>query len=234
MTVEATINKALNLVLPIYPFVEEADTKKLDPQPYAYIHSAPIMTETFDMYCEPLGSAYNSIIASEIGQAAPLMAKQLIVKAAQRMGLYENNDRVRPRYIGIEDGLFAEIYRLTNIIVKNKEGSWTTKMWADGQSELDPDDLRDAESAICFFTVASRLYPRRDRRAFLTVGLGMFGGRLESLNCMAFAASLRTSTMVETIGQKVEDLVTRMTEPQKIMTDPIPIESLQPIMRALS
>jgi len=199
---DPSINKALNLVLPIYPFTEDA-TKVA--QPYAYIHSAPIMSETFDMYCEPLGSAYNSIIASEIGQAAPLMAKQLIVKAAQRMGLYEDNNRIRPPYIGIENGLFAEIHRLTNIITKNKEGSWTTKMWEDGKNDLDPDDLRDAESAICFFTVASHLYPRRDRRIFLTVGLGMFGGRLESLNCTAFAASLRTLTQGEIIGKKDDE-----------------------------
>ena len=238
---EATLNKSLNLVVPLYPYSDDDKptfAKRQEVTPYAYVHSMPIMYETFEMYCEPLGSAYNSIIASEIGHAAPMISKQLIVKAAQRMGLYENNERIVPKYWGIEDGLFAEMYRLTSVITKNKEGVWITTQWdAGGKDLLLPEDRRDVENAISFFTVGVHLYPRRERKGFLTSGLSLWGGRVESLNSTAFAASLRTSTPAATTEKtaKTASDVTSETSTKEMIFPPDPVtQQAERILRALS
>lgn len=181
-----SINRSLNFVLPV----------DVSPGVKYYVHSTPIGFETFETYFEVMGKAFTQLFAGGYGPVTgPKLAKMMVKKISENMGIWKSNRD----FVGVEDGLFAEIRRLTNVVLPGPNG-WSTIPFEEAirAEKFDAEDLRDIENAITFFILASALHKKENRRPALEVFIGLWGAQLELLNCMEFAASLTTSTTEET------------------------------------
>lgn len=181
------IDRKLNLVIPVYD----------DQDRPIYVHSMPISKEVFETYFRVLSRAYSEILTGGFGIMAGPRVTALIVKdIAKNEGRWEGPE-------GVERGLFAEIFRLTNVIVSGERGWETIPLdEARRRGSIDDGDFAEVENAILFFTVNSHMMRRREAPTLLESAAQMWGAQTSSLDCTAFQASLPTSIKVENIGEK--------------------------------
>lgn len=191
---DITLNRKLNFVIPV----------DISTGVKYYVHSTPISFEVFETYFEVMGKAYTQIFAGGYGPVSgPKLAKMMVKKVAEQMGIWKNGPN---GFVGVENGLFGEIRRLTNVIIPTEKG-WSTIPFEDAirMEKFDEEDLREIENAIAFFILASALTQKSTLRPNLAVFAGLWGAQLESLNCTEFAASLTTSTQEKSpISQQTE------------------------------
>lgn len=179
------IDRNLNLVQKV-----ETDTGTI------YVHSAPLPRVVWEEYFFVLSQTYSSIFMGGLGVATgPSMAALMLRKAAKDTGTWEGDG-------GVKVGLMGEIRRLTNVAVATPQG-WQTIPFEEAISRqlLDEDSAAEVENALVFFICVSAVLRGPKSRSKLTVTLGMmkvlWDAQTTSLDAMAFASSLTTSTPSE-------------------------------------
>ena len=188
------INKALNLVVPVY----EDDEKTIR----CYVHSTPIARETFDKYFMPIAQTFSAIYNQGLGEAAgPRVAMRLLRHISENTKTWEDDPKIG--YVGVKSGLVEEMRRLT-VVVAKREGGWqpVPLQVAVDQKLLDEEDAAEVENAIAFFIVSSAMHRRAERRAMLESAAGLWGALISSSGSSDFAASLSKSTGTAGSGAK--------------------------------
>ena len=184
---EVQINRKLNLVVPV----------EVRPGVTYYVHATPIMRETFETYYGVIAKTFTEIYAKGLSvSSGPRVAALMLRDVAKAMGQWEGAQ-------GVEQGLMAEIRRLSNVVAP-ANGRWTTLPFEDAlqQKIFDEDDLAEVENAVAFFTVASAMHKKAQLRPVLEATADLWGAQLTSSNATDFAASLPTLTSAENTGAK--------------------------------
>lgn len=181
------IDRRLNLVLEVTR--EDGST--------IYVHHTPISKEVY----EANFMFITRVLVSMYAQGLPLGSCMLVAmlqmkKLAEQMDQASNT---KPTVAALENNLLPEIWRLTNVVMPGDRG-WTTLPFEMAAKTMDPEDLAEVQNNICFFTAASWVHPRRERKS-LYEGLDSVMQTV-SLNCTEFAASLPTSMPGANTGEK--------------------------------
>lgn len=182
------INRRLNLVQPI-----ETESGTI------HLHSTPIALETWETYFLIISKTYAAIFAEGLQMhAGPTIAGLMLRRIAEANNMWDGPN-------GVRMGLLPEIRRLSNVVLPTGAIPYEVALQ---QGLIDEDTVAEVEGAVIFFICASAVLrgPSTTTQEKLRVTLGMmelmYGVRTTSLDCMAFAASLQTSTPAETIGEK--------------------------------
>ena len=181
------INRRLNIVIPI----NRSDDTVL------YVHSTPIMTETFEFYHMVLAKTWSGFVQNGLDpRSAPSVAALILKETAKntiRSAGYSWADG--PDGVGGESGLIAEMLRLTNVVVPDKNQGWSTLPFqmAVSQNLVSDDEKSEVMNLLTFFTVASLMPPRVDRENIILGMARMYELHTTFLNCMEYATSLKTS-----------------------------------------
>ena len=177
------LDQRLNLVIPL----ERDDGSTL------FVHSAPIARATFEAHYKVLAAAHAQIFHGLSGlRSSPRVAGLIIRDVAREM----------KREVATEQGLLAEIRRLTNVVIPTTDGNTILPLeTAIARGTLDDDETSEVDGYTAFFTVMSAMESRKKCNTALEY-MGMFWGtQTSSSNVTAFAASLRTSTAAESSGE---------------------------------
>ncbi|HEY0181259.1 MAG TPA: hypothetical protein VGC09_00490 [Rhodopila sp.] len=174
------IDRKLNLVVPIE---REHGT--------IYVHSTPIGREVFDSYFIILGMAHSQIFKRGMDfVGGPRLAAKMIEHVARQERAWEGPT-------GVENGLMAEIKRLTNVLMPSPQGSGWTMLPLDVVATMDvltEDEYAETLGVICFFTLVSAMTLKKQRPSFLSMMTGFCQVQTTSLDCSEFVNSLPTST----------------------------------------
>lgn len=191
------IDRRLNLVVPLYE-----DTQDASPV-IAYVHSVPLSMAVVDRWFIMLGKTYNAIMSEGFGMAAgPAHAARILRHLATANGVWTDSvGKEGSREVGVENGLLAEIRRLTNVLLP-ADGKWKMVPWAvaSEQKMISEEDVSEVENAIVFFIAAYATLNRGQREAIITKSAEVWGAQLTSLDITAFGSSLRTSTVIDNSG----------------------------------
>lgn len=182
---EVALNKKLNIAIPI----ETESSGKI------WAHSVPISYEVFDSNWLLLTKTLSNLYSNGIGPAmAPRIAARMLKDTAKEID--EKND--------ISINLMQEIYRLTNILMPNANGSgWRTMPFIEVKNRkmIDDQSISEVENAIIYFIVASALHLRSELPMAYQGLKSIWNAQTTSLNVTEFGNSLMTSTPGETIGE---------------------------------
>lgn len=181
------IDKRLNLVIPV-----ETESGTL------YVHSSPLMTQTFEAYYLVLARAFSEIYRGGLGwQTGPRVAMMIIRDVAKGM----NPAGTTGFSDDVELGLIGEMKRLTNVAVLGPAG-WANIPYTEATAKglITQEDASEVENAVAFFIVASSLNKRSEVPTIVTSAAKLWGGLTTSLNCTEYAASLPTSTEAANTG----------------------------------
>lgn len=195
------IDRALNLVLPV-------DTSRGT----IYVHSTPIGKDIFEQYFMPISMALSEIYRTRTMGMGPRTAALMLRRCAEETGDWDDSEIIEKgkpvvRY-GVENGLMAEIRRLTNIVFPRPNGAgWSTLSLelAQAQDIIDAGDVSEVENAVVFFICASAIFKGDRLLSAMSQMVSFWGARLESSNSTEFAASLRTSTAGATSPKAKDD-----------------------------
>jgi hypothetical protein len=179
------IDKRLNLVIP----VERADGFKV------FVHATPVSSDLFEVYWEPVSKAFANIYSGGYSVVAgPRIAAKMLRKVSTEMGVWEGQN-------GVQQGLVAEIHRLTNVFAPGKRGWEMVPFDEAKKTHLDSDEASEIEGALCFFTVASLTHRKADLPAVLAGAADLWGAQTTLLGCTEFMNSLPTSIETENSGE---------------------------------
>lgn len=170
----------LNLVMPI----ERGDGSTV------HVYAIPIARAVFERYYMVMAKTFNTIYSGGLGiMSGPRVAAMILKDTAIEMGAWDGAE-------GVDRGLMQEIRRLTNVLVLGANGWETVPLHeAIAKGHIDEDDMSEVENALAFFSVASHMHRKADRRQILGGASRLWGARLESLSCSEYCASLSKSTM---------------------------------------
>lgn len=160
-----------------------------------YVHSTPIGRAAFEQFYLPISKAFSRMYTEGLGViGGPRVAMMLLRQSAKDVGQERE----------VEQGLVAEIRRLSNVVMSGPDGWGTVPL----QEVLDKkliseDDISEVENALAFFTLASWMYPRKVCNEMLSEAGSIWGAETSSLNCTEYAGSLKTSTETDSSGAKV-------------------------------
>ncbi len=166
------INRKLHLVIPI----EQGD-KTL------YAHATPVETEVFDTYFLPIAKTFSSIYTEGLGAVAgPRVAAKMLKQVSEALGQWDD----------VKQGFMAEIRRLCNVFAPTDSG-WSMIPLEEAISKkiIDKGDASEVENAIVFFTLTWLMHKKTDRERIISDAAGLWGARIESLNCTEFRDSLQ-------------------------------------------
>ena len=175
------IDRRLNLVQPV-----ETETGTI------YLHSVPISRDVWETYFLTLSKTYAAILSEGLNVlAGPPIAKMMLKRIAVIGQSWEGPE-------GVEQGLLGEIRRLTNVALPTGAG-WETLPYDEilRRGLMDEDAVADAEGLLVFFTCVSAVLrgpASKGKRDILLGGLSLWSASTTSLDCMAYVASLPTST----------------------------------------
>ena len=175
------IDKRLNLVTDV---VTEEGT--------VFVHSAPISREVFEKYFLVISKTFSAIIGEGLSFiSGPRVAALMLKKIATDLGEWEGRD-------GVNNGLMAEIRRLSNVVMPSETG-WRTYPLQDviDKEMLDESDISEVEGIIAFFICASAMSRKNELKAVLE-RMVLWGSSITLLNSTAFAGSLPISTQEKT------------------------------------
>jgi hypothetical protein len=184
MTVKR-INRKLNLVIQVESEEENG--------PPLWVHSTPVSNEVFTTFYKVIAKTFTAIYAQQLGAvSAPRIAGHLLREIATDMDILER----------VEQGLIADIHRLTVILAPGKAG-WETILYHDAVKNglLSDEDIAEVEGAIVFFPVGSGMERREERKEALAGAMELWGARLESSNSTEFKNSLPTWTPPDSTGE---------------------------------
>ena len=181
------IDKNLNMIIPL----ERDDGSKV------YVHSMPISRDVFDRNYVIIAKTFAAIYGEGLGPlSGPRICALMMRDIAQRSA--GDNEELRAFALrDVEQSLFAEIRRLTNVALPTPNG-WEQLplQHVIDHKLLDEDDIAEVENAICFFTVQWRMQKQRDRVAALEVPMRLWGGQLSASSLTEWIVSLTTSNAI--------------------------------------
>jgi hypothetical protein len=192
------LDQKLNFIIPIYNAVTVKDDVGQDQeveQVVGYIHSTPILNETFERYFLTISKTFAAIYGEGLGyMAAPRVTSILLKRAAQSISDWDGPD-------GVQQGLLGEINRLSNYVSAGP-GGWSAipLETAIVRKMLSDDDVAEVTNAVAFFIVNSAMQRRTDLRVTLAGAARLWDARVSSSSCTEFVASLKTSTAAESTG----------------------------------
>lgn len=174
------IDDKLNLVMPLYRSASDGVEVI-----YAYVHSVPVSREVFEASFLLISKTFAAIHGEGLGEiAGPRIASLLLKEVGKNMG-------------GAGQAFMNEVRRLSAVVTRNGSGAWGSMPLQDAidQKTLDEEDIFEVENAITFFIVESAMHRRKMLRLTMPGAATLWGAQISSLDCMAFVASLRTSTV---------------------------------------
>jgi hypothetical protein len=189
MATQVTINKKLNLVIPI-----DTDKGRI------WIHSTPISKEVFESNYLLLTKTLADLYSNGIGPSfAPRIALLSLKDTAKEMD--ESND--------ISNNLIQEIYRITNVLMPDPSGRWQTIPFVEVISKkiIDEQQLSEVENAIIYFIVASAVHLRSELQMAYLGLKNNWQAQTTLLNVTEYGNSLATSTVAVNTGEKTPALV---------------------------
>ena len=128
--------------------------------------------------------------------SGPRVALKMLKKVSEERKIWEGPE-------GVQAGFVEEMRRLTNVVMKTPAGWNAVPMHTAVQQDLlTEDEVDHAENVVCFFTLASAMYRRRELASVLEGMNDLWGTRSVLSNSTEFAASLTTSTEGESTGEK--------------------------------
>ena len=190
-----TINRKLNLVIPIL----RGDKTEL------YIHSVPIMPETFKVYHLVMAKTFSMFASNSLdprsGPSVAAMILEEVAKTTPRapgMSWWEGPDGV-----GGEAGLIAEIVRLSNVIQPTANAGWQSVPLQSAMTQglIDEDEKMEVINLLCFFTVVSLVAPRVDREKLVKGLAAIYELQVTYLTSTDWTSSLTTQTTEGTTGE---------------------------------
>ena len=179
------IDKKLNIVIP----VERNDGTTI------YVHTTPLDYEVFEQYFIVLGKAFSSIFAEGLSViGGPRVAALMLKKVAIDMGVWDGDG-------GVQQGLMAEIQRLSNVVAPGP-GGWQTLPLYNAQKEglLTAEEMREVEGQAVFFILTSALNKPKQIPVIMQGVSRLWGAQTTLSNSTEFAASLKTSTEAANTG----------------------------------
>lgn len=182
------IDKNLNLVMEV-----EGDEFKF------FVHSMAISRQVFEIYHLPIAKVFSSIYTQGLHSAAgPRVAKLMLIDAAKDCDQWDGPD-------GVENGLFNEIRRLTNVIVPSENG-WATVPFdqAIKREMIEEESIAEIENNLAFFIVVSAMHRSAQRKEVLERAGRLWEWHVTLFNCTEYAKSLPTSMPEETTGEKAD------------------------------
>jgi hypothetical protein len=165
-----------------------------------HVYATPISRAVFERYYMVMAKTFNTIYSGGLGiMSGPRVAAMILKDTAIDLGVWEGSE-------GVERGLIMEIRRLTNVFVPTPNGWETIPIHeAIAKGHLDEDDMSEVENALAFFTVASHMHRKTDRKGILDGASKLWGARLESLSSSEYCASLSKSTTGGTSAAKPQE-----------------------------
>lgn len=173
------INRKLNLVIPV-----DTDNGTI------YVHSTPISREVFEKYFLVISKTFAMIYRQGLEVVAgPRVAAMLLKTVATDLGVWEGVE-------GVENGLVAEMRRLTNIVIPKDGKGWDTMGLQDAidRDLLDEDDVSEVEGAVTFFTCASSMHRKTELPAILAGMTSLWDAQTTSSSFTEYRDFLATST----------------------------------------
>lgn len=167
------IDKNLNIVIPV------DSTAGV----HMFVHSTPVSADVYTTYFDTILGAANRLYAGGVG---PRGAHLMLAKVAKEKGEWDTPG-------GVQQGLVAEIRRLTNVCAPGP-GGWQMVPFDEAvkRGTLDAEDAGEVEAAATFFTLGYHAFPRGARKEMIELAMPMWGARTESLPCSEFLRSLPT------------------------------------------
>ena len=160
-----------------------------------FVHSAPISRQVFESYYLVLSKSFSTIYGEGLSVlSGPRVAALVIRQIAQEANQWDGPS-------GVERGLMAEMWRLTNVCVATETG-WETLPYptAIKRELLSDEEQAEVEGKIAFFILNSAMHRRAMLRTVLDGMNGLWGTSLTLLGPTEFCASLTTSTVDENSG----------------------------------
>lgn len=179
------INEKLALVIPLY-----GDEDQIT----GYVHSTPISTEVFEANFWLISKTYAAITEGGLNiLAGPKVASLVMRDVAKSMG---------DEAMANAATFLTELRRLSSAIMP-KDTGWEPIPYqvAVERRLIEPEDVREVDSAIVFFTVGSQMYPRQVRKDMLDGAAQILGARIQSCNVTELIASLPTSIATDNSGE---------------------------------
>jgi hypothetical protein len=193
MAIPVTLNKKLNLVIPV-----DTDKGKI------WIHSTPISKEIFESNYLLLTKTLADLYLNGIGPSfAPRIALLSLKDTAK--GMDETND--------ISANLIQEIYRLTNVLMPDPSGRWQTIPFVEVISKkfIDEQQLSEVENAIIYFIVASAVHLRSELQMAYLGLKNNWNAQTTLLSVTEYGNSLATSTTAVNTGEKAPALAPKQS-----------------------
>lgn len=160
-----------------------------------YIHSIPIARETFERYYLVIARSFAALYKNGLDfMAGPKVAMYVLRDTAKELGTWEGPG-------GVEQGLVAEMRRLSNVLLPGPTG-WVTVPFQEAldKNMLSPDDAAEVESAIAFFICNCAMHKRSTLLQILDGMVGLWGAQTTLSNSTEYARSLPTSTGTDSSG----------------------------------
>lgn len=192
------INEKLNLVLPLRRAEDGGAT--------VWGYHTPISQEVFESSFRVLGATKAALFAkgnSYLSRVGPQVAALLLKDEAVK-------DRLE-RGIPLQDGespdaearaLLADLKRLTLVMSPGQNGWEQVPVdVALARGTIDPDDWREAESGLVFFTCLYSICARSEKKVTGIGSAALLGGSMTSLPPTEFADSLQKSMQDATTDQ---------------------------------
>src|SRR6185437_13982632 len=111
---DLALNRKLNFVIEV-----ETESGKS-----AWVHTTPILNETFKQFYAPISRAYLELFTGGGGDlTGPRVAAFVLEKHAKELGVWDGPN-------GVRHGLLEEIRRLSNVVMLTDDG-WETLQYAD-------------------------------------------------------------------------------------------------------
>ncbi len=186
----AKITPHLNLVIPLD--VEVGGQKAVH-----YIYSQPLPAAVFKIYWKVYSKTFAEIYTEGLHMlAGPRVAAHAMRENAARLGQSEE----------IEQGVFAEMRRLSYLVFPQEGKGWTQIMLDDAvrSNLISAEDFEEVENILTFFIVTSAMHRAQERRVILEGAAKLWDAQITSSACSEYIASLPKLTVTVNSGVKIK------------------------------
>lgn len=175
------LDAKLNLIIPLVR--DDGST--------IYVHSTPISEDVFEIYYEVIWKAFCKLFMVATA-AAVITGPKVAFQALKRIAI---DDGVWDGEGGVQGGLMAEIYRLSNVVMPGPDG-WATLPLQHvlNQKVISDSEFAEARGQIVFFILTSAMFRKSELAPMLLSMAATWRVRVECSSCMELVASLPTST----------------------------------------
>lgn len=173
-----------------------------------HVHTTPIARVTFEAHFMELKAAFDACFNANdpmsFVTSGPRIAYAALKAASIRAGTWEVPKGTKNAPTTVQDGLIAELIRLTSVSIASDGEGWKSMgmSTAIAREILDDESHYEILGILCFFCSASRAGPRDLVEGMLTMMETADTWQFGSWNSTEFAASLPISTPPESTTMK--------------------------------